>query len=297
MKIPAEEGTLDNAAHERAAMRCREAIEKAIAFWDVDLVHLHGIDFYRYAPSGIPTLITLHLPLEWYPEEVLRTNIAGRWFHCVSQSQHEMGRHCRDFLAPIENGVDVGRYFVSHDRGEFALVLGRICPEKGIHLALEAAHNASETLLIAGPVFRYPSHEDYFTSEIEPRLDNQRRFLGHVGFDRKRQLLGAARCLLVPSLTQETSSLVAMEALASGTPVIAFPNGALSKIVQHGRTGFLVKTVEDMARAMKRVEDLEPSVCRAAAQARFGLDRMTADYLNLYEELERRWRSPCGIAR
>ena len=103
------------------------------------------------------------------------------------------------------------------------MALGRICPEKGYHIALDAAARAGVPMVLAGEVFRYPAHEQYFRDEIAPRLDASRRFIGPVGLHRKRRLLSEARCLLAPSLAPETSSLVAMEALACGTPVIAFP--------------------------------------------------------------------------
>ena len=98
-------------------------------------------------------------------------------------------------------------------------------------------------------------------------------------------LLAGARCLLVPSLVPETSSLVAMEAIASGTPVIAWCSGALPEIVSDGRTGFLVNSVEQMADAISRVESIDPSACRGEAKQRFSSERMIADYLSLYRSI------------
>src|SRR5689334_2411765 len=119
------------------------------------------------------------------------------------------------------------------------------------------------------------------------RLDRQRKFHGSVGMEQKRRLLTGARCLLAPSLVAETSSLVAMEALACGTPVVAFPAGALPEIVEHGRTGFIVENAHEMAQAIHLARAIDPRVCRRAARERFSAHRMTADYLARYERLAR----------
>jgi glycosyltransferase involved in cell wall biosynthesis len=170
------------------------------------------------------------------------------------------------------------------DRG-FALFLGRICPEKGVHIAIDAAKRANVPLLIAGEVYPYVEHERYFREEIVPRLDHMRRFIRTAGFARKRRLLTAARCLLVPSLVPETSSLVAREAAACGTPVIAFRIGALPETVIHGRTGFIVDDEAAMAQAITEAGRIDPAVCRAVARERFSLERMTGRYLDLYHRL------------
>jgi glycosyltransferase involved in cell wall biosynthesis len=154
-----------------------------------------------------------------------------------------------------------------------------------VHLAIEAAKRADTALLIAGAVFPYEAHARYFAEEVVPRLDRTRRFIGPVGFARKRRLLTAARCLLVPSLAPETSSLVAREALACGTPVVAFPNGALAATVEHGRTGFLVRDVDEMAKAIEAAGGINVETCRAVACAQFSLERMIADYFSVYERL------------
>jgi glycosyltransferase involved in cell wall biosynthesis len=283
--VPAESGMLDEAARQRAHARHRKAITAVRRRWPVDLVHLHGIDFHAYLPDDGPTLVTLHLPLDWYPPGTLSPARDDLWMHAVSESQQASAPAGAKLKPPIPNGVDIETLDRSHSRRDFALVLGRICPEKGAHLALDAARLAGLPLIVGGQVYRYQWHERYFSEEILPRLDQRRRFLGPLGFRRKRRFLNAARCLVVPSLAAETSSLVAMEALACGTPVVAFPNGALPDVIEHGRTGFLVNDVAEMADAMIAARDLDPEECRAAARKRFSLDRMAAAYLDVYKAL------------
>ena len=284
--LPAASGLLDGPARSAAQEACRRAVVDALRRWPVDLVHLHGIDFHAYLPPpGPPALITLHLPLDWYAPEALKPERPMTWLHCVSASQRASAAPGLSLLPDIPNGVDCESLAARHAKRSFALALGRVCPEKGFHLALDAAKAANQPLLLAGEVFGYPEHEAYFKYEIAPRLDRARRFIGPVGFARKRRLLSAARCVLVPSLVAETGSLVAMEALACGTPVIAFPHGALADVVQHGVTGFLVRDSDEMANAVLVADRLDPVACRAAARERFSAERMVERYLGLYREL------------
>jgi glycosyltransferase involved in cell wall biosynthesis len=283
---PRPTGKITAAVRSRVHAACRRAIERALRCWPVDLVHMHGIDFHAYLPpSGPPVLATLHLPPEWYPPDVFRLERPSTFLHCVSASQRARCPSEAKLLPDLPNGVPLDALTARHAKRGFALALGRICPEKGFHIALDAAKRADFPLLIAGETFRYEAHETYFAREIVPRLDRTRRFIGPIGLARKRRLLTAARCLLIPSLAPETSSLVAMEALACGTPVIAFASGALPEIVEHGRTGLIVGDEREMAAAIDAAAAIEPEVCRAAARKRFVLERMIERYFALYREL------------
>jgi glycosyltransferase involved in cell wall biosynthesis len=194
-------------------------------------------------------------------------------------------------LPEVPNGVPVAQLQVRHAMRKFALALGRICPEKGFHDALDAAAIAQTPLLIAGQVFPYKAHERYFTREIQPRLGPAARFVGNLGFARKRRFLTAARCLLMPSLIPETSSLAAMEAIACGTPVVAYPAGAPPDIIDPGITGFIVANPREMGEAIHAVDSINRERCRVIARKRFSQDRMVEAYLGCYRELAGR-RAP-----
>jgi glycosyltransferase involved in cell wall biosynthesis len=284
--VPPASGPLDVAAGKGGWERHKRAIVEALASRAVDLVHMHGIDFFAYLPPpGVPVLATLHAPRDWYPDEALRPGRPDTWLNCVSRAQHAECAPNPRLVDPIENGVPVEELSARHAKRGFALMLARIAPEKGVHLALDAAKAAGVPLLLAGEVFGYTEHRRYFDEEIAPRLDGLRRFVGPLGLERKRRFLSAARCLLVPSVVNETSSLVAREAIACGTPVIAFRKGALPETVEHGRTGFLVDDAAGMAEAIGRAHEIDPAVCRATARRRFSVERMSGCYLELYRSL------------
>lgn len=286
---PPRDGPITNAMHTARQDTIREITAEVLRRERVDVIHMHGLDFYSYLPApGPPVLATLHLPLDWYPPEALAPDREETWVNGVSESQMRDAPPGPRLLPPIANGVPVARLgAVQPRKGRFALTLARVCPEKGLHLALDAARAAKAPMLLAGEVFPYPAHQSYFHGEILPRLNRQCRYLGPVGFARKRRLVAAALCLLVPSLVAETSSLVAMEAAACGTPVIAFRNGALPEVVEDGRTGFLVDDVDGMAEAIRRVDRINPATCRETARRRFSTGRMAAAYIDRYRMLTR----------
>lgn len=264
---------------------CAAAVSSVLARSTVDLIHLHGVDFLGYLPDvDRPTVVTLHLPPSWYPREALSLQGTVRLVF-VSERQRAAAPPAHQDGVVIPNGVDVERFKPRGAKADFALALGRICPEKGLDVAVRACRRAAVPLLVGGAVFRYGAHQRYFDEVLSPLFDDDRRFVGAIGGEQKQALLAAARCVLIPSQVDETSSLVAMEALASGTPVVASRRGALVDIVEDGRTGFLVTSEDEVVDALRDVGRLRPEDCRAAAETRFSSGTMTERYFGLYRLL------------
>ena len=296
--------------HVRAEVERRHQanIDRAMTENRVALVHMHGLDFHRYRiPAGIPVLVTLHLPPGWYPESIW--SLADQYrLVCVSEPQRQA---CPPWvqrrLEVVENGVFLPQAATLRGEGRYALMLARICAEKNLHVGFEAARQAGMPVLLGGDVFPYEAHERYFAEQIQPRLTGtgghegrgadghevperpSARFLGPVTGEEKQRLLRRAACLLLPSLAPETSSLVAMEALAAGVPVIGMAVGAVPTIVENGQTGFVIEpgegATEAMAEAIRRLPTLDRGQCRAEAEARFSSVQMIRGYARIYDQI------------
>jgi glycosyltransferase involved in cell wall biosynthesis len=270
------------------------AIERAMASRRVDLIHMHGLDFCEYdLPATIPMVVTLHLPVSWYRPGIWSKYASRAQFCCVSESQRRSCPPELNSCCVIENGVTLPPARRPKPKEDFALVIGRICPEKNAHAALEAGTRAGTQVVLAGQAFPYREHRRYLQEIIEPvlhdkRADVRHTYVGPLSSPQKQDLLAQAKCLLHPTLAPETSSLVAMEALAAGTPVIAYRSGALPEIVEPGLTGFLVDDVDEMAEAIRHVRKLSPQACRDAAERRFSKERMVQRYFELYNSLLQR---------
>lgn len=284
VEVPA--GAITPATRARVTAEYRARLSALIARGDVDLLHFHGVDAGEYLPeAGPPRLVTVHLPESFYAPGLLRPR-PGVHFTCVSRPQRDALRSELPIAATIENGIDVERFVPNTTRRPgYAACLGRICPEKGFDLALRAARSAGIRLRLAGRVFPYPEHEAYFRGRIQPLLDEARTFVGPVEGETKRALLADADCLIVPSQVAETSSLVTMEALATGTPVLVSDRGALPSLIEDGVTGFVAADEAALIEALRRVPELDRERCRAHAVARFDVRATTAAYLELYTRL------------
>ncbi len=252
---------------------------------EFDIIHNHTC-FEGLATAGLvrtPVLTTLHggLTGDWL---FLFEHYKG-WFNTISHSAKALLPPKERFAGVIYNSIDVSSYpFNGGQRDDYLLFLSRISTEKGPHLAIELARRLSMRLIIAGNV--HPLDNEYFQSEVLPNVDGDMiLYAGEVDYYRKRELMLQARCLLAPICWDEPFGLFMVEAMACGTPVVAFNRGAAPEVVKHGETGFIVTTLDEMAEAVAEVDRIDPRRCREHVQQSFGVSRMGDDYLAAYDRI------------
>ena len=284
------ETLFDDEAREAGRVRTREVLARVLASERVDVVHFHGIDFAGLLPPEEertpPMLATLHLDGSAYAPAIFRSSRRDLWLHPVSHAQARTLPRCSALLPPIPNGVATAELTPSSEPEDYALVLGRVCWDKGIDAAIDAAVAAGLRVVVAGPVQPYPDHLAYFERHVAPRqAEGACEWVGPVSGHAKANLVGRAAVLVVASRASETSSLVAMEAIASGTPVAAVRVGALPEIVDDGVTGVLAADARDLPAAIARARTLDRARCRAVGLGRFDRGTMLTRYLALHERL------------
>jgi glycosyltransferase involved in cell wall biosynthesis len=248
-----------------------------------DIIHNHTC-FEGLATAGLaktPMLTTLHGTLkgDWLE---LFSYYKG-WYNTISRSAKSLLPDKERFTGVIYNSIDVDSYPFNDSNRELTLLfLSRICYEKGPHLAIEVAKKSRRKLIIAGNV--HPVDEEYFRTMVMPGVDgDQIQYAGEVNYHRKRELLAQAYCLLAPITWQEPFGLYFIEAMACGTPVVVFNRGSAPEVVKHGKTGFVVDTLDEMVDAVDQVHQIDRKRCRKYVEEKFDVPRMADDYLRTYE--------------
>jgi glycosyltransferase involved in cell wall biosynthesis len=248
-----------------------------------DVMHDHS-GFTAFAMADridVPVVHTLHGPFTRETYDFYRQHAQKACAVAISRRQRAAAPPSLRISAVIPNPIDAGAWPYVEEKDDYLLWLGRMTEVKGPHRAIAAARAAGARLVLAGPV--QTGEERFFADEVEPHIDDDAvRHVGEVGGDEKKHLFANARALLMPIRWDEPFGIVMIEALASGTPVIAFPEGAAADIVIDGRNGFLVDDEPAMAQAVSRLGAIDPAACRAGVVDRYGVERVTAAYESVY---------------
>jgi len=209
------------------------------------------------------------------------------YFVSISHSDRAPGLN---YLATVYNGIDLSLYPLRGIGGGDLIFIGRIHPDKGVHLAIEVARRSGLPLLIAGII----QDQGYFREQVEPHLSQTVRYIGPVDVAGKNALFARARVLLHLNTIPERFGLVLAEANASGVPVIAMDLGSCREVIADGQTGFLVNNIEDAVACMERLPEIDSQTCRQRVQQCFSVESMVESYERVYRrifELEETKRS------
>jgi len=288
-------------AHLKAYYHLHKSIEY-IKEHDFDIVHTHlssSSDMYIFpltAPLATPHVTTLHsrFPFdrvqswmgnadEYYMEWAPSVPIVA-----ISESARAEVPYPLNFVGVVHHGIPMQQFVPSTKKvGDFFVWLGRFIPDKGTHLAIEAAKEAGVKIVLAGTIDRHQQESiNYFHQVIEPQIDNEQvKYVGPVNMKKKISLLSRARAFLNPIEWEEPFGMVMIEAMALGCPVISFARGAAPEIVVHRKTGFLVHDVAEMVRFIPRIDEIDREVTRMHVERNFSARVMCKKYVKIYKNV------------
>lgn len=252
---------------------------------EFDVVHYHNgyLHFPMSGLLGVPHVTTMHGRLDLPELKPLLGAFRDVPLVSISNHQRQPVESAR-WAATVYHGLPENLYSIGMGRGNYLAFLGRISPEKRVDRAIHVAERVGMELRIAAKVD--DADRRYYEERIRPMLQHSRvRFIGEIGESEKGQFLGDARALLFPIEWPEPFGLVMVEAMACGTPVIAFRRGSVPEILTDGETGFIVDSVDGAVAAVERLDTLNRAHCRRTFEARFLARRMAQEYLAVYKQL------------
>jgi glycosyltransferase involved in cell wall biosynthesis len=252
-----------------------------------DLIHFH-VDYLHFPFSRRQQAVhvtTLHGRLDLPDLVPLYRHFRDMPVISISDAQRKP-LPWANWQGTVHHGLPRESFSLGGGKGRYLAFLGRTSPEKGLDQAIEIAKRAEMPLKIAAKIDRVDV--EYFETVINPLLDHPLiEFIGEVAYPEKNVFLGNAAGLLFPINWREPFGLVMIEAMACGTPVIAYPRGSVPEVMQDGVTGFVVPDLEGAVKAVKRIVEIDRSKCRRHFEQHFSAERMAQDYLNIYQRLLR----------
>ncbi|HKE50570.1 MAG TPA: glycosyltransferase family 4 protein [Actinomycetes bacterium] len=253
----------------------------------IDVVHDHtAVGPLTARGRAAPTIVTAHGPVDDEIGEYYRDLGTSVSLVAISESQRRQAPDLH-WSGVVHNAIDVSSYPYREDKDDFALFLGRCNPEKGVHLAIDAARAAGRRIVLAAKINEQPEQE-YFDAAVRPRLGPDVEHVGEADADEKRQLMAAAYCFLFPIRWEEPFGLVMIEAMACGTPVVALGRGAVPEVVADGVTGFVRTELDQLPEAIDGVSRVSAADCREHVERNFDLKIMTAGYERIYRSVLQR---------
>jgi glycosyltransferase involved in cell wall biosynthesis len=260
-----------------------ERVFRAAAEFDVLHFHIDYLHFPLSRRAGRPNVTTLHGRLDIADLPPLYREFHDMPLVSISDAQREPLPDAR-WVATVHHGLPAGLFTLEEAPGGYLAFLGRISPEKRVDRAIEIARRAGLPIRIAAKIDA--ADQSYFDEAIAPLFELPFvEYLGEIGEADKQAFLGGARALLFPIDWMEPFGLVMIEAMACGTPVIAWPGGSVTEVMEHGVSGFIVEAIDDAVEATCAIETLDRRRVREVFDRRFTVERMARDYVAVYETL------------
>ncbi len=269
-------------------------VARALADLPVDVVHDHSLAGPLLARArDVPTVVTAHGPLTGMYADYYRHLGPTVDLVSISHSQRRIAPGL-NWRATVHNAVDVASYRYRDTKDDYLLWLGRLNPEKGPDVAIAAARAHGMRIVLAGKI-NEACEKEYFDSVVAPQLGPDAEYVGEADETLKRELFAGARAFLFPVHWEEPFGMVMVEAMASGTPVLAIGRGSVPEVVDHGVTGLVVHDDDELVASVPAVLELDPARCRAVAETRFDLPVMAAGYERVYRRAVARPRRRAGL--
>lgn len=249
-----------------------------------DLIHIHPVD--RALPFGmaiknVPVVYTLHDPIyPWRAEIFKMFQTKNQYYISISDAQRKPAPNL-NWAGTVYNGLDLKKFSFSDKPESHLLFLGRILPQKGPDIAIKAAQKTKEKLIIAGA----PNKGAYWEEKIKPYLSKNIKYIGNIPYEKTHQYYKKAKAILCPIQWEEPFGLTFIEAMACGTPVIAFDRGSAREVIKSGKTGFVVKNFSEMAGAIKKIGQIDRKECRAWVEKNFTIQRMVNNYERVFYKI------------
>ncbi len=270
-----EDKTLDPKVWE--CLHISQVMEQASEF---DLIHNH-FDFLPLSYSKLiktPMVTTIH---GFSSPKILPVfQKYNQHTHYVSISDADRSPEL-DYIRTVYHGIDLEHFTLKETPGDYLLYFGRIHPDKGTWEAIQVAQKTGMKLVIAGII----QDQEYYNQVVEPHLNEKITYIGSVGPEERDTLLGNAFALLHPIFFNEPFGLSVVEAMACGTPVLAFGKGSMPEIIENGANGFIVSNVDEMTEKLKNIENIPRKSCREKVVKRFSQEIMVKGYLSVYEDI------------
>jgi len=264
-------------------VRMMGKVHKAAAEFDIIHYHIDYLHFPLSRLSPTPNVTTLHGRLDLPELGPLYRDFSEMPVVSISESQRGPIPWA-NWSGTVYHGLPENLYSFHEKPGGYLAFLGRISPEKRVDRAIDVARRSGMKLKIAAKVDRVD--QEYFEREIKPLLNDPLvEFIGEIGEDEKNEFLGNAYALLFPIDWPEPFGMVMIEAMACGTPVIAYRNGSVLEVMVDGLTGFIVENQEEALQAVEKVSELSRGLCREVFERRYTSSRMASGYLNIYRSL------------